>query len=34
MKITNTYKVENLNKRIEKQAEIHRRCILILAAGK
>lgn len=34
MKIRNTYAIENAEERKERQAEIHRRCILLLRAVK
>lgn len=34
MKITNTYLETNEAKRFDKQAELHRRCILLLQAAK
>lgn len=34
MKITNTYNTKNISKRLIRQAEIHRRCLLLLQASK
>lgn len=34
MKITDTFLTTSLDKRIEKQAELHRRCILLLNAAR
>lgn len=34
VKITNTYATKNKTERLEKQTELHRRCILLLQAVK
>ena len=34
MKVTNTYLTKNKSAQIEKQTELHRRCILLLQAVK
>lgn len=34
MKITNTFSTKNISERLVRQAEIHRRCILLLQTVK